>query len=119
MRYDARTKYVRLARIVVLVNLSRAQEGVRFVVPDVEPGTYPVAIYDGAEEGGHYTWDLFTVTEPDPASRAWTWIVPLLVVGFVGVILIARRAIQLPVGGRRDRRGCGLCPRPPTNARRQ
>ncbi len=97
MVYDAETGYVPLARIVVLVNLPRAQEDVRFVVPDVEPGTYPVVIYDGAEEGGHYTWDLFTVTEAGAAARTWTWIVPLGIVGLVGVILIARKPIEPPV----------------------
>lgn len=46
-------------RTIELVKLPRARRGVRFRVPRVPPGIYPVVIYDGSEGGTHYVWELF------------------------------------------------------------
>ena len=89
--YGDGLRSIPLAPIAVLVNRPRAREKLQFVVPEVEPGTYPISIYDGAEVGGHYTWDVFTVTDGEAAPRTWAWIVPLVVVGFLGVLFITRR----------------------------
>lgn len=39
-----------------------------FTVPDVAPGRYVVALYDGDEGGAHYSWETLTVTRA--AARA-------------------------------------------------
>jgi hypothetical protein len=48
-------------RTIELVKLPQPRVGVRFRVPRVPPGTYPVVIYDGSEGGTHYVWALFRV----------------------------------------------------------
>lgn len=50
------------------VLLCRVRRNVKFTVPRVPDGTYPVLIYDGSEGGGHYTWDLFRVTAEDESD---------------------------------------------------
>jgi hypothetical protein len=37
-------------------------------VPQVPPGRYLIAIYDGSEGGAHYTWDFFEVPDEGPTS---------------------------------------------------
>jgi hypothetical protein len=46
--------------------------GLKFTVPDVPIGVYPVVIYDGDEGGDHYPWDYFQVTRPaqSPLTRS-------------------------------------------------
>ena len=46
---------------IELVRFRRPRRGVRFRVPRVPPGRYPVVIYDGSEGGSHYVWELFRV----------------------------------------------------------
>jgi hypothetical protein len=40
-----------------------------FKVPQVAPGKYLVALFDGSEGGTHYTWDFVTVTPSDSTSN--------------------------------------------------
>jgi hypothetical protein len=75
-----RPRYRRDARTIDLVRCSQAPPGsypvllcpvrrnVKFTIPRVPEGTYPVLIYDGSESGGHYTWDLFRVTAEDESG---------------------------------------------------
>jgi hypothetical protein len=53
----------RNARTIELVKLPRvaARRGIRFRIPRVPPGIYPVVIYDGSEGGTHYVWTTFRV----------------------------------------------------------
>ena len=37
------------------------QPGFVFRAPDVKPGRYLVALFDGSEGGTHYTWDFVTL----------------------------------------------------------
>jgi hypothetical protein len=50
--------------------LPAARRNVRFTVPAVPAGSYPVVIYDGTEGGEHYTWDPFRVTV-DEGGTNW------------------------------------------------
>jgi hypothetical protein len=66
--------------MIELVHLPQPRSGVRFRVPRVPPGTYPVVIYDGSEGGTHYVWELFrvgreapSVSNSDGAWPDWTW----------------------------------------------
>jgi hypothetical protein len=49
------------SRMIELVRLPGARRGVRFLVPYVPPGVYPIVIHDGSEGGFHYTWAVFRV----------------------------------------------------------
>jgi hypothetical protein len=102
-RKDARTiELVRCSgapRTSVPVLLCPARRNLSFVVPEVPPGRYPVVIYDGSENGFHYTWDLFRVTAEDhsggfhlraPLLPLLAGAVLLLLVGAYG----ARRSIS-------------------------
>jgi hypothetical protein len=82
--YDSESHYRRGARTIELLRLRRVRRNVKFVVPRAEPGVYPVAIYDGAEGGEHYTWNLFRVTK---SSSAWLVGRPLLVMA--AIVLLA------------------------------
>ncbi len=64
----------------------------QFQVPDVPPGRYEVKIYDGSEEGQHYTWDFIRVTAK--SSVPWALLFALLA-GLLGALLTygARRSI--------------------------
>ena len=88
---DADARYRPLRRTVVLAGMPRPRERVEFVVPDAEPGTYPVAIYDGAEAGGHFTWDVFTVTTAR-ATSPHPWLAALA--GIAGVLLVIALSIR-------------------------
>ena len=46
--------------IIVFEHRPRAPE-FSFAVPDVPPGKYLIALFDGSEGGGHYTWSYVTV----------------------------------------------------------
>lgn len=88
---DAKARYRPLRPIVVVAKTGRPREGVEFVVPNTEPGTYPVAIYDGSEAGAHYTWDVFTVTRARPASpRRWLFGIASLI-GILFVVALSTR----------------------------
>jgi hypothetical protein len=56
-----RNRYRRGFKTITLVNLRHARQRVSFEVPNVAAGVYPVVIYDGAEGGVHYTWNVFRV----------------------------------------------------------
>lgn len=42
-----------------------------FKVPDVPPGRYLVALFDGSESAGHYSWNFVTVEESESAPGRW------------------------------------------------
>jgi hypothetical protein len=63
--YRPRAETIELVRHEVRA----ARRGIRFTVPDVPPGSYPVVIYDGSEAGFHYTWDPFRVTAGDGGAN--------------------------------------------------
>ncbi|HEV2712999.1 MAG TPA: hypothetical protein VGU26_07870 [Gaiellaceae bacterium] len=77
------------------VLLCPARRNVRFIAPDVRRGSYPVVIYDGSENGFHYTWDLFRVTE-DAGSfpRMYAVLVTLLAAALTLLVYGARRSIS-------------------------
>lgn len=52
------------SRTIELVKLPRPRSKVRFRVPRVPPGTYPVVIYDGSEGRTHFVWTVFRVRRP-------------------------------------------------------
>jgi hypothetical protein len=55
--------------IYTLREFTRAQEGTTFVIPDVPPGIYYVAIFDGGERGRHFTGAPFrVVAAAEPAD---------------------------------------------------
>jgi hypothetical protein len=72
-----------------------ARRGVRFAVPDVPPGSYPVVVYDGSEGGFHYTWDWFRVT-PDEGGGTWS--------ALAGAAAAAAALFLVAYGARRLRR---------------
>jgi hypothetical protein len=88
----------------------------RFKVPDVPPGRYLVVVYDGSENGFHYTWQPFTVTSgesDEPAEgrfrlAAWLPAVTALL-GFVigAVVCVARGFLskRARAGPARESRG--------------
>jgi LPXTG-motif cell wall-anchored protein len=41
------------------------RDSVELRVPDVPPGRYLIALFDGSEGGTHYTWDHLTVLGGD------------------------------------------------------
>lgn len=47
--------------LLSLREFARPQEGTTFVIPDVPPGTYFIAIFDGSERGKHFTGAPFRV----------------------------------------------------------
>ena len=59
-----------------------------------------MAIYDGGEAGGHYTWDTFRVTKP--ASRFEISLIILALVS-MGLISAAFVVLRLISGRRRPR----------------
>ncbi len=61
----------------------------RFRVPDVSPGRYEVKIYDGSEEGQHYTWDFFRVTPK--SSVPWGLLFALVAVLISAMLLYGAR----------------------------
>lgn len=100
--YDSEAHYQPGASTIELLSLPGVERDVQFVVPKAAPGVYPVAIYDGQEGGGHYTWDLFRVTLPQDAGGTSTplrslklWL-PLAALGFLAVVLaLMRHRIRL------------------------
>lgn len=81
--YDSQSLYRRAARTLELLNIresplsTEVARRVQFVVPEVAPGDCPIAIYDGAEGGSHYTWDVFSITAPSASGRfAPVWLLP-------------------------------------------
>jgi len=72
--------------------VSVARRNVRFQVPEVDEGTYPVVIYDGSEGGVHYTWDLFRVTAAgEGTSSRWGVVLVAAALVCVGALYLARR----------------------------
>ena len=84
-----------------VLHRSETPQPVSFEVPETQPGRYVIAIYDGSENGFHYTWDIFEVTAsrptdpvPDPEKSPRTaekksavWLIPIgtfIVGGAVG-----------------------------------
>jgi len=68
----------------------------QFEVPDVPPGRYLVALFDGGEGAGHYSWNFVTVegpgagTGPDAGSGAGDgWDSLLVILGAAGAALLA------------------------------
>jgi hypothetical protein len=101
--YDSESHYKRGARTVELLRLPRVRRNVQFVVPRAKPGVYPVAIYDGAEGGEHYTWNLFRVRKSSSAWLvAWPWLV------IAAIVLLA--AVASFVRGPTCRRRAGAKP---------
>jgi hypothetical protein len=98
-----RPVYRRAVPTIELVKLAAARKDVSFRVPAARPGSYPVVIYDGSENGFHYTWDLFRVTAKDESGfhlRA-----ALLAAGAVLLLLSgaygAKRSMSQPSPSRR------------------
>jgi hypothetical protein len=58
-----RDRYRPGSKTITLLKLRHARQRVEFQVPKVVPGVYAVVIYDGAEDGAHYTWGLFRVKQ--------------------------------------------------------
>ena len=63
-----RPLYRRGQPTVELVELAVPRESVSFRVPAAAPGRHPVVIYDGSENGFHYTFDVFRVIRDDEES---------------------------------------------------
>jgi hypothetical protein len=60
------TRHRARARSLELVPTPKQLGGASFEVPDVAPGIYLVATFDGSEGGAHYTWDDLRVrAEPE------------------------------------------------------
>ena len=78
------------------------QPGFVFRAPDVEPGRYLVALFDGSEGDTHYTWDFVTLQAglPDEAADEGMpgWAV-WLAVG-AGIFIAAGAALALRYRGR-------------------
>jgi hypothetical protein len=89
--YRRREETIELVRYEVRA----ARLRVRFTVPDVPAGSYPIVIYDGSESGHHYTWDPFRVTADD---RGATWS------GLAGSAAAAAALFLVAYGVRRLRR---------------
>lgn len=71
----------------------------RLPAPDVPPGRYLIALFDGSESGTHYTWDFLRVTEPkgddgdaDAPFRLLAAVVAVLAATASLVLLWRRRA---------------------------
>jgi hypothetical protein len=95
IRYDSESHYQRGAPTVELVKLRRVQRNVAFVAPDVSPGIYPVAIYDGAEAGEHFTWDLFRVSGPSSFWRTGQpWLFAIALGTLIAIFWFARVRIR-------------------------
>ena len=79
------------------------QPGFGFRAPDVEPGRYLVALFDGSQGGTHYTWDFVKVEAGLPELAADEklsgWVLALAIGG--GLVLAAIAALALRSRGRR------------------
>lgn len=93
--YDAELHYRRGAKTIELLSLPHVTRNVEFVVPRAPPGVYPVAVYDGAEGGEHYTWNSFKVSG---SSSFWRTVAPWLVLPTIGllaaILWLGRRRIR-------------------------
>jgi hypothetical protein len=78
------TYHVTDERVVLLFETDRPRRQVRFQVPDVPSGRYPVKIYDGGEGGQHYTWELFKVSR----GSSFPWAVTAAFAGAIGLVLL-------------------------------
>ncbi len=88
--------------MVVLAEADRRSQ-LQFAVPDVLPGKFIVVMYDGSEDGRHYTYDTFRVTaasadtegrsgnEPKQSNTRWF---------FAGVMLMVGVAVGWSLGRR-------------------
>ena len=78
------------------------QPGFVFRAPDVKPGRYLVALFDGSEGGTHYTWDFVTLEAGLPEEAADEglpgWAIALAVGG--GVLIAIAAAVALLYRGR-------------------
>ena len=85
-----------------LVKLRRARRDVRFRIPKVPPGPYPVTIFDGSEAGHHYTWALLNVTRDEGGPR-WGALGGAVLGGALLLVLAygARRWMSQPSPSRR------------------
>jgi hypothetical protein len=85
------------------VLLCPVRRSLKFTVPNVPPGRYPVVIYDGSEGGGHYTFDVFRVTRDDESGFHLR--VALVAGGATLLLLVgaygARRSMSQPSPSRR------------------
>ncbi|HKI66312.1 MAG TPA: hypothetical protein VJ989_03480 [Solirubrobacterales bacterium] len=65
-------------------------------VPQVPPGRYLLAVYDGSESGTHYTWDFIRVTDQTTKGAPGIALVGLLaavaLVLAIAAFLLRRRA---------------------------
>jgi hypothetical protein len=70
-----------------------SNRGATFAIPDVAPGQYLVALYDGGEGGAHYSWDTLTVLREDERVTGRATGTPpsggVAVPTFVGAVLAA------------------------------
>jgi hypothetical protein len=80
---------------------SERREQLRFDVPVVPPGEYLVVIYDGSENGYHYTYETFKVTagsgsdtrhEPATAFSPWLLAAGMLLTGLAAGWVIGKRS---------------------------
>jgi hypothetical protein len=78
------------------------QPGFVFRAPDIEPGRYLVALFDGSEGGTHYTWDFVTLEAGLPEKAADDglpgWAIGVAV--GAGVLIAAAAAVALRYRGR-------------------
>jgi hypothetical protein len=92
----------------VTIFVSKRPRKTHFRVPRDAPGRYGIAIYDGSEGGGHYTWSYFTIRPrvaptASAVSRrpgAWAWIAGGA--GALVVVLVSAAAVR---AGRMRQRG--------------
>jgi hypothetical protein len=102
--YDSELHFHRGAKTVQLLRLSHGERNVEFVVPRTPPGSYPVAIYDGAEDGQHYTWNVFKVNGSS-SSSFWQRVAPWLALPAIALLgamlLLGRGRIRSSLARRR------------------